>query len=243
MFSELRKGAYRALKYRLLRPTPPPLLRKFRGPVVVVGSAPVSHKPEGFDETFTVITVNGSQFVTSEWGIPDPDITMMMFNQVEGTTRNAMEVRRVLSSRRTGSLYVFLWRKRDRQRLERGLRAFDYGYEDLHIVDRYERMALLDKVAGQHSLELDADSKVSTGVNAVLFALYHKAPAVVITGINPMSAGHAYNDAGLGRLHQQVDHSILQRLQAQGAPIYTSDPMVAENTGIRYWRGVGGDTQ
>ncbi|MDX3907065.1 MAG: hypothetical protein QHC78_15365 [Pigmentiphaga sp.] len=226
---------YRWIKFRLTRPLPPPAPFDLAGPVVVVGSAPVSHPPAGLDHRFSVITVNGSQSVTAKWGITVPDITMMMFNQIEGTTHNAREVRRVLSGQRTRALFVLLWRKEERARLERGLKAFDYGYEHLYIVDRYERMALLDKVAGVRSLELNAESKCSNGVYAVLFALYHHAPAVIISGINPNSSGHAYNDTGLARLHVHMDKTILQRLLAAGQPIFTADPMVAEETGIPLW--------
>jgi hypothetical protein len=40
--SEFRTKVYRALKYWLVRPDPPAFPPKFAGPVVVVGSAPVS---------------------------------------------------------------------------------------------------------------------------------------------------------------------------------------------------------
>lgn len=237
--SDTRKRIYRNTKYRLMRPAPPAAPVPFRGPVVVVGSAPVSHKPAGFNENFTVITVNGSQSVSAGWGVEIPAVTMMMFNQVEGTTPNAVEVRRVLKGRRTGALYVLLWRKDDRQRLEEGLRAFDYSYDTLQIVDRYERMALLDRVAGLRSLELDADSKCSNGMNAVLFALHNGAPAVIITGINPNSAGHVYNQAGLTRLHTQMDKQLVAKLLEAGRPIYTADPLVSEELGIPLWNGLG----
>ncbi|OVZ62827.1 membrane-anchored protein [Pigmentiphaga sp. NML080357] len=232
---DTKKLVYRWIKYRLVRPEPPPSPFRFTGPAVVVGSAPVSHCPAGMDDSFSVITVNGSQSITSQWGIEVPDITMMMFNQIEGTTHNAREVRRVLSGRRTRALFVLLWRKNERERLERGLASFNYRYDHLYIVDRYERMALLDKVAGLRSLEIDAESKCSNGVNAVLFALYHGAPAVIITGINPNSSGHAYNDAGLSRLHVRMDTIILRRLLEAGRPIYTADPEVARETGIPLW--------
>jgi hypothetical protein len=195
----------------------------------------VSNKPQGFNDQFSIITINGSQSVTSNWRADPPDVTMMMFNQIEGTTKNAQEVRRVLSGHRTRALYVLLWRKDDRARLEKGLKAFDYGYDHLYIVDRYERMALLDKVAGVCSLEEDAEAKCSNGINAVLFALFHGAPAVIITGINPNSCGHAYNSVGLTRLHVQMDKMILERLLAAGRPIFTSDPTVSEETGIPLW--------
>ncbi len=234
-FTDFRISLYRSIKYKISRPVPPPAPFDFGGPVVVVGSAPVSHRPVGFNDQFTLITINGSQSVTSSWGRKSPDVTLMMFNQIEGITQNAQEVRRVLSGQRTKALYVLLWRKDDRLRLERGLKSFNYDYEHLFIVDRYERMALLDKVAGVRSLEVDADAKCSNGINAVLFALFHGAPAVIITGINPNSSGHVYNCAGLTRLHVQMDRMILERLLAAGSPIFTSDPIVSIETGIPLW--------
>ncbi|WP_202865537.1 hypothetical protein [Pigmentiphaga sp. H8] len=234
-FIDTKKRLYRWMKYRLTRPAPPPLPFDIKGPVVVVGSAPRASRPVGLDGGYAIITVNGSQAVAARWGIEVPDITMMMFNQIEGTTHNAREVRRVLGGRRTRALYVLLWRKSERERLERGLASFDYRYDHLYIVDRYERMALLDKVAGLHSLEIDAESKCSNGINAVLYALHHGAPAVIISGIDPGSAGHAYNDAGLARLHVRMDLIILQRLLDAGRPIFTADPQVARATGIPLW--------
>ena len=235
--SDARKRIYRSLKYRLMRPAPPVAHFRFSGPVVVVGSAPVSHKPVGWSENYSAITINGSQSVMETWGIGTPDITFMMFNQVAGTTKNAVEVRRVLKGKRTRALYVLLWRKDKRRELEEGLRAFDYKYDSLYIVDRYERMALLDRVAGLRSLELDADSKCSNGMNAVLFALYNGAPAVIITGINPNSAGHSYNQVGLARLHVHMDKELIARLLSQGRPIFTADPIVSEELGIPLWSG------
>lgn len=236
-FSDLKKQIYRNIKYRLTRPSPPVVAPRFDGPVLVVGSAPVSHKPADLDSTFRVVTINGSQSVTKSWGIDAPDVTLVQFNQIEGTNTNAVEVRRVLSGERTGRLFVLLWRKDDRARLENGLAAFDYRYDMLTIVDRYERMALLDRVVRTKSLELDADSKCSNGINAVLFALYNGATAVIITGINPGSGGHAYNKVNLSRQHVRMDQEILTRLLQQGYPIFTTDPVVSETIGLPLWKG------
>lgn len=234
---DTRKRMYRNIKYRLTRPPPPAVPAPFKGPVVVVGSAPISHKPAAFGPDFSVITINGSQSVIKAWGVEAPDITFVQFNQIEGTNKNAVEVRRVLSGQRTGALYVFLWRKDDRPRLEKGLRAFDYKYDSLQIVDRYERMALLDRVAAVQSLELDTNSKCSNGINAVLFALHNGASSVIITGINPNSAGHSYNQAGLVREHVQMDKSIVAKLLADKRPLFTADQKVSEELGIPMWTG------
>lgn len=235
--SDLRKLVYRKVKYRLRKPQPPTLSMPFSGPVLVVGSAPISNKPAGFDDSFRVITINGSQAATSAWGIAAPDVTLVQFNQIEGRNTNAVHVRRVLTGQRTGRLYVLLWRKEERQRLIEGLKAFDYRYGELEIVDRYERMALLDKVVGLKSFELDADSKCSNGINAVLFALYNGATAVIITGINPASGGHSYHKANLARQHVQMDTQVLQKLRDLGYPLYTSDAAVADLIGIPLWSG------
>lgn len=235
---DLRKLLYRKVKYRLCKPQPPTLPVPFDGPVLVVGSAPVSNKPLDFDASFRVITINGSQAATAAWGIAAPDVTLVQFNQIEGTNTNAVHVRRVLTGQKTGRLYVLLWRKEERQRLIEGLKAFDYRYAELEIVDRYERMALLDKVVGLKSFELDADSKCSNGINAVLFALYNGAAAVIITGINPASGGHSYNQANLARQHVQMDQQVLQRLLHLGYPLYTSDPAVSDAIGIPLWKGI-----
>jgi hypothetical protein len=236
-FSNFKTLVYRNIKYRLTRPLPPIVTPRFIGPVLVVGSAPISHKPEDFDATFRVITINGSQAVTKAWGIEAPDVTFVQFNQIEGTNTNAVEVRRVLNGERTGTLFVLLWRKDDRERLEKGLRAFDYRFDTLTIVDRYERMALLDRVVGRKSFELDADSKCSNGINAVLFALYNGATAVIITGINPNSGGHAYNQVNLSRQHVRMDQEILVKLMQQGHPIFTTDASVSEAIGLPLWQG------
>lgn len=224
------------MKYRLLRPEPPALPEPFSGPVVVVGSAPVSHKPADFDESFRVITINGSQVVTKAWGAEVPDVALVQFNQIEGTNTNAVEVRRVLNGERVKMLYVLLWRD-GRKRLEDGLKAFDYRYDNLEIVDRYRRMALLDRVVGMQCSELGSDDKCSNGINAVLFALHNGATAVIITGINPDSGGHIYNQENLARLHIRKDREILLRLMERGYPVFTADPAVSQSLGLPLWEG------
>ncbi|MET0358383.1 MAG: membrane-anchored protein [Pararhizobium sp.] len=235
--TQTRQRLHRSLKYRLNRPLPPACTHVFKGPVVVVGSAPVIHRPEGWSADFSVITINGSQSAIRAWGVDVPDVSFMMFNQVEGTNTNAVEVRRVLSGQRVRSLYVLLWRKNARQRLVDGLKAFGYGYDDLVIVDRYERMSLLEHMTGRRNTEVRTEDKCSNGLNAVLFALYHGAPQVIITGINPNSTGHSYNQTGLARAHVQMDKTIIEQLLAEGRPLFTADPQVSRDLKIPLWTG------
>lgn len=228
---------YRNLKYKLLRPTAPDLSEQLSDrTVVVVGSAPCSTKPEGFDSSYRVMTVNASQVVTRDWGIDRPDVTLMQFNQIEGDNTNAVEVRRVLRRQRTGLLYLLLWRH-SRERLERGLKAFDYQYEQLRLMDRYERVELMKRVTGELNFELDAESKWSNGIVGAVLALNSGARNVILTGINPKSSGHIYNNEALHRKHATKDLEMLARLREMNCPIYTADETVAEATGLPRWGG------
>lgn len=233
---EAKQWLYRFIKYQWLRPKPwvdPTLAGK---KVVVVGSAPVASRPVGLDGSYRLITINAAQQALERWGISKPDITVMMFNQIEGENTNAREVRRVLQAKRTGTLYLMLWRH-GLSRLEAGLKRFDYGYDELHIIDRYRRVALVRAVSGILNFELDASTKYSNGVIAAMLALHSRASCVILSGINPRSSGHAYNSENLVRMHGDTDFQMLKTLMSLRCPIYTADPEVAETTGLPLWRG------
>ena len=231
-----KQHLYRSLKYKLLRPSAPDLGKLFFDrTVVVVGSAPISNKPEGFDASFRVMSINASQVVTRGWGVACPDVTLMQFNQIEGENTNAVEVRRVLQGQRTGLLYVLLWRH-GRERLERGLSAFEYGYDELRLMDRYERVELMRCVTGDLNFELDAESKWSNGIIGAVLALHSGARHVILTGINPCSSGHVYNNEDLHRKHATKDQDMLRRLRELQFPVYTADEPVAAATGLPLWK-------
>lgn len=229
----------RQIVYRLVRPRSPRYPERLRGPALVVGSAPVSNLPAGFDDSFTVITINGSQAVTQGWGIEAPHATFMQYSQVEGSNPNALAVRRVLSGQRTGVLYLIRWTK-GMDRLKEGLAAFGYGYADLHALSRYHRMSLHEDVMGFLNPEYDVDSRFSNGITAVLYAFNSGASAVIITGIDPGSAGHVYNELGIRRMHASHDREMLLALRSRGFPIFTSDPHVAASLGIPLWTALSG---
>ncbi|MDI7862213.1 membrane-anchored protein [Rhizobiaceae bacterium n13] len=234
-----KQHIYRSIKYRLRRPQAPVLREKLAGrTVVIVGSAPVSTKPEGLDDSFRVLTINASQVVAQGWGIEQPDVTLMQFNQIEGTNTNAVEVRRVLSHQRTGLLYMLLWRH-GLDRLKAGLEAFDYRYEDLRLIDRYERVELIRQVTGVLNFELEAESKWSNGIIGTVLAIHSGAKNVILTGINPNSSGHIYNNENLNRLHASKDLEMLLRLRDMQCPIFTADEIVARDTGLPLWRNQG----
>ncbi|NEJ03327.1 membrane-anchored protein [Rhizobium leguminosarum] len=208
------------------------------GAVAVLGSAPRSHKLVGLNANYRIISVNASQLALQSWGVDATDITLMGYSEIEGTNTSAVEARRVLGGKRTGSLYVLAWRC-GRERLEADIKAFGYDFEEAHIVDRRQRIALLHKETGCQNLELDTETKCLNGIIAALFALYNGAAAVILSGINPHSAGHVYNRVNLARLHVRSGAEMLERLVRLGYPVYTADPQVSEDIGLPLWQGIG----
>lgn len=204
--------------------------------VVVVGSAPVSLPPVDYDESYLVMSVNASQIVAKRWGRIKPDISLMMFNQIEGTNTNAREVRRVLNGERTGKLYVLTW-KHGVPRLIKGLAEFNYQYDSLEIISRNRRVDLVKKMTGKLNFEVSDEQKYSNGVIGVMLALRSGAKRVIISGINPASAGHIYNSENLHRKHKGPDMDALRHMQKLGLPVYTADPEVAKATGLPLWTG------
>jgi hypothetical protein len=233
--SQMLKDLGRRFLFSIRRPKPP-VYDDLKGTVVIVGSAPAAAMPVGLDDTFTIITVNASQYNARKWGVTVPDVTFMQYNQIEGTTENAINVRRILNGERTKSLYVLRW-PHDLDRLEKGLRNINYRYEQLNTLTRYDRMALHKHVLGYLNLERSQDEKFSNGITAVLFAICNGAQNIILSGINPNSSGHSYSSGNLKRYHASADKDILIALKKTGHRIFTADSQVAEQMGLPLWTG------
>lgn len=233
---DFKTWLFRLVRYTVTQPKPwsDPALNGRS--VMVVGSAPKSTKPADFGPSYLVMSINASQIVAREWGVEKPDMTLMMFHQIEGKYKNAQEVRRVLNGERTGHLYLLLWRH-DLKRLKEGLKRINYGYDQLSIVDRYSRVALVRAMTGQLNFEIGPESKYSNGIIGVMLALHSGAQRVVISGINPASTGHIYNAENLHRKHSGPDMDALRHMEKLGLPVYTADPEVAKATGLPLWTG------
>jgi hypothetical protein len=234
---KIGQALIRRIKFHIRRPTPPKHPFRFTGPVVVVGSAPISSVPSGFDNSFRVISVNGSQTVSKKWGREKPDVTFMTTKQIRGTNTNAVSVRSVVKGQATTLLYITLWDGTPGE-LKTAIEPLEYRYEDLRILSRMQRMALHHQVLGKVNLELRAEERFSNGITGVLYALTNGAPAVIISGVNPGSSGHIYNDANLRRQHSQTDLDILRTLVADGWPVFTADEEVSKATGIPIWKAL-----
>ncbi len=230
-----KRYANRWLRYRLAAPQVPNLERVFLGKtVVVVGSAPFSTKPQGWDDSFRVLTINASQMAAQGWLPQPPDATLMQFNQIEGQNAAAVEVRKVLQNQKTGLLCILNWRH-DLQRLQKGIDAFDYRYDELMLMSRHERIALMHRMTGRLNLEMEGEAKWSNGVVGAALAIKSGAANVILTGIDPLSKGHKYNSLNLSRMHKETDLEALHTFSEQRLPIFTVDPHVAQSTNLALW--------
>jgi len=231
----LKRHANRWLRYRLAAPLVPNLAQLFRGKnVVVVGSAPFSTEPHGWDDSFRVLTINASQVAAQAWLKQVPDVTLMQFNQIEGLNPAAVQVRKVLEHQRTGLLCILNWRH-DLKRLQRGIDAFHYSYDELKLISRHERIALMHRMTGRLNLEMEGEAKWSNGIVGAALAINSGAANVILTGIDPLSKGHNYNSLDLSRMHKETDLEALQTFCEQRLPIFTADPHVALSTNLLLW--------
>lgn len=230
-----RRYVTRWVRYQLAGPRVPHFERDFLGKTVVVaGSAPVSNRPLGWNDSFRVLTINASQMAVQGWLSQPPDVTLMQFNQIEGLNPAAVEVRRVLQHQKTGLLCILNWRH-ERERLVNGLQAFDYRYDELSLISRHERIALMHRMTGKLNLELEGEAKWSNGIVGAALALASGAANVVLTGIDPLSKGHKYNSLNLSRMHQETDLQALQIFRERRFPVFTADPNVAQSIELPFW--------
>lgn len=216
-----------------------PALRRMdlSGPLLVVGSAPGSHLPQGFDRTtWHVATINGSQGIARQWGIENPDVTAMMFAHLTGNSRNSPAVRSLLKGYRTGHLMVMGLDHIKEGTAER-LREMDYGCDSFEIVTRLQRSKFLREFLQTRYYDLVKSEKTSNGVFMIAYGIACGASPLVISGIAPNTTGHAYNDLGLPRKHQESDAQALKRFLARGYAIYTADPAVSEAFDLPLWKG------
>ena len=103
-------------------------------------------------------------------------------------------------------------------------------------MSRYQRIALMRKTTGMLNLELDAGTKWSNGIVATALAIHSGAARVILTGIDPTSQGHGYNDLRLTRLHAATDADALKLFVRKGYPVFTADPHVSESLDLSLWK-------
>lgn len=203
------------------------------GPCVVLGSAPRSSLPDGFDSTWSLWSVNASQCVAEKWGIGKPHITIMN-GHIMGTRPHNIDAKRALRGKSTGFLVLVF---DDMARLEptrSQLAEIEYSFDELLILTPARRAKIAHRMAGAH-IALGGIRQCSTGVFAAALALNQKNRPVVLSGLSLTANGHAYNDMGLRRKQTSEDHFALKRLSGRHKALATCDRVFAAESGLPVW--------
>lgn len=202
-------------------------LPRLSGPVLVVGSGPGACLPAGYDDTWTLATVNGSQIIAARLGCGSPDLTLLGLSVLQKAPVNR-EAQAVLRDGSTGVLICINGRRRyslARMRLAR----LGYRFNRFCYLTREARLAMTSDVLGAR---INSQLKPSNGVTLAFLCLNLGASLVVMTGFSLSKSGHAYNDQNRPRLHANEDAALLKRSIEKGIPIYTSQSDFAEESGL-----------
>lgn len=209
----------------LLKPVSP--LPQLSGPALVLGSGPGACLPTGFDDTWTLATVNGSQAVAARLGCRSPNITLLGASVLKNQPANR-EAQAVLKARGTETLISI--RGRRRFSLARfHLARLGYTFDRFCLISGSERLDFISSVLDER---IGVNLKPSNGVALAFICLHLGAAGVVMTGFSLSRGGHAYNDKNRPRQHTAEDRELLRRSAVKGVPIYAGSVEFAQESGI-----------
>lgn len=198
------------------------------GPAFVLGSGPGATRPEGFDRSWTLATVNASQVSAETLGCGSPDVTLFGSAVLKSGPTN-LEAQTVLRDLSTVHAIAFKGSRRYSMSRIR-LAMLGYSYDSFHFMTKDARRRIVSESVGENT------GKPSNGVFLALLCLYLGSTLVVMAGFSLSQAGHAYNDKGRRRLHVNEDRDILTKMRVRDFPVFTSDPIFASESGLHLYR-------
>jgi hypothetical protein len=231
--------------------------------LLVLGSKPDPALPEraAID---AIACANASGRSAAQHGLPTPVLTAVSAILTSGQA-SARHSLRALRGLRTGTLHVLprherggpawrrLWRRARHFRMEPAwcrlrLRAAGYAWERFETRPLAEYHALVSELCGDDP-ELRAQiarKHPSTGVFAVALAIADgRFDRVVVAGMS-FELTHAYGPnpeiaerGTAASKHADTDVMVLSRLARRHA-LFTTEPVVAERTGLPRWPPAGG---
>lgn len=205
------------------------------GPALVVGSAPNPTRPEGVDASWFRVSVNASQLLLSQFGLPEPHLTIFQ-PKIKVDDDNRQGYWRVLAGCGTEHLLFIVNGKNDGTiapfLAERGYRA-----GRITPIRDVTKTSVMSDITGYYLLSPTVGQRsVSNGIFAAMLALKLGAKPVVMSGFS-MEDGYFYsNQLPAKRNHVAPDLKACKGAMEQGHLIYTSDPGFAAATGLPLWR-------
>lgn len=205
------------------------------GPCLVLGSAPEPRLPDGFDESWTLVTVNASQAGLKQLGCDRvPDLTVMS-GQMLGRKPANLAGQEAIRGQRTRHLILIERGALDRDESVAVLARHRFSYDQITTITSDERSKIVLEVLKKPLALGDGNEKVSTGMFAALLACYLGARPIVLAGFSLEQAGHSYDDRGLHREHVEYDHVALSYIGHRGLPFFAVDERFAKQSGRPQW--------
>jgi hypothetical protein len=209
-------------------------LPRIGGPALVVGSAPGSFKPAGVGPGWFVLSINGSQSVTEEFGFPVPDITVLRRQIAEQGFHQDM-VSKVLTGQRTRHLVL---QSPSEQDVLDWMPTINYTADKVTVIGPGIKTTLIADVTGLLFPRVGRSWTMSNGLFATLLALKLGATRVVMSGFSFTEQGWKQGNPGLGsRDHIKADRLLCATFRSHGLPVFANEPAFAEESGLPLWQG------
>lgn len=227
----LQSGRARADAGRLLAP----LATRVRGrSCLVLGSAPDPTPPRlPLASGTAVFCVNCAGYSASQLGLATPEVTLLRSKKLIHPDKEPD--RRALRGLTTRHLVLV-------QSDDAGspldtyidrLAELDFRYDALSAMSIEHRAAVVEHVTGRPlGRGRRETSKSSSGIAAACIALFLGAREVVLAGFSLDSAGLSYVSGPSARHHVKPDREALVHMRAAGLPMRTTEPRLAELTGL-----------
>jgi len=229
-------------------------IARLDGVAVVYGSAPSASIPNGYQDSWKIITANSSQYLTDKLGLKKPDISIVCTTSFlhgsshEETVYNEGATK-ALYGRSTNHLIMAedkicsdFRRKIRNEKIIKSLRRNKNEYNSIEFMPYAFRYKFSADILGH---EYSLSKNVSTGFFAALLAYKIGASKVVMSGFSFSNHKHGYPDeyfnqtggrGDLGRGEITGDIIMLDWIKKNKLPFYAAEQKFAEESGLEYWK-------
>jgi len=206
------------------------------GNCFVLGSAPGSPLlPDGFNEDWSVITVNASSVIAMQLGIMKPDYTVMSGRMLHEKPANR-EAKSVIKDGCTKRLILIERGAVDRGQAQEILNEINFNFDEYYPITHMQRAKITYKTTGRNLSFYAGKRKISTGLFAVVLAFHLSAKKVILSGFSLSQDGHYYSNTNLARAHRDMDRYLLNRLIDKGFPVYAADKKAQAEMNLPLWK-------
>ena len=190
-------------------------------PWFVLGSAPDPTIPPGIASHAALICINNAGATAARLGLPPASLTIRNRNKEWASVAGqAMPLVLWMTDKNALSLW---WTLLLRSKARVG---------EVRVMGTGDRQRMLSDVLGVDLSEVGTVHKPSTGVFAVLYGLSVGVPEIVVGGMSVDKKGYSYEAPPARMLHAEEDRFVLQKIAESYSSVRTTEPIIADQTGI-----------